>query len=79
MNDATMRPMTKRKYDDKLHIDMPFGEALERFAGVEPAEMHANIAKSKKKKPPGSKKPSGDSVANQTVVRLRDRRKPHHS
>jgi hypothetical protein len=41
-----------KKYDDKLFIDMPFGEALERYAGVRPGEMHANIEKSKKKKPP---------------------------
>jgi|tagenome__1003787_1003787.scaffolds.fasta_scaffold14931420_1 hypothetical protein len=27
---------------------MPFGETLERFVGVKPREMEANIAKSKK-------------------------------
>ncbi len=70
--------MPKRKsYDDKLHIDMPFSEAVERFAGVKPSEMHANIKKSKKRKPPGGKKhkPPGDTGKGQNVVRLRDRRK----
>jgi hypothetical protein len=33
-----------------------FGEALERFVGTEPKEMHANIAKARKAKPPGGKK-----------------------
>jgi hypothetical protein len=75
-----MSAMTKRRYDDKLHLDMSFGEAVERFAGVKPSEMHANIRKAKKKKPPGGKKdkPSGDAVVSQNVVRLRDRRKPNH-
>jgi hypothetical protein len=76
-----MSAMRKKRYDDKLHLDMPFGEALERFVGTKPAEMHANIRKAKKKKPPGGKKhkPSGDAVGGaQNVVRLRDRRKAHH-
>lgn len=70
--------MPKKRYDDKLHLDMGFAEAMERFAGVKPSEMHANIRKAKKKKPPGGKKnaPSGDAVG-QNVVRLRDRRKAH--
>jgi hypothetical protein len=73
--------MAKRIYDDKMKLDMPFGEALERFAGVKPAEMHANIAKAKNKKPPGGKKakPSGGHVVGQNVVRLRDRRKRNHA
>jgi hypothetical protein len=65
--------MAKRKYDDKMKLDMPFGEALARFAGTNPDEMHANIKRAKKKKPPGGKnhKPSGDAVA-QNIVSLRD-------
>ena len=32
--------MTKRPpYEDKLHVDMPLGEALERLVGVDPKEM----------------------------------------
>jgi len=38
---------------------MPFAEALERYVGTKPAEMHPNIKRAKKKKPPGGKKPSG--------------------
>jgi len=68
--------MAPRKYDDKMKLDMPFAEALERFAGVDPKQMHANIKRAKKKKPPGGKKaPSGDrSDDTQNVVSLRDRR-----
>jgi hypothetical protein len=68
-----------RTYDDKMDLDMPFAEALERYIGTKPAEMHANIKRAKKKKPPGGKKhkPSGDAVA-QNVVRLGDRRKRNH-
>lgn len=71
----------KRRYDDKLFLDMPFDEALGRFAKVKPEEMHDNIAKAKKKKPPGGRKkkrPSGSRVVGQNVVRLRDRRKPNN-
>jgi hypothetical protein len=65
----------KRTYEPTMRLDMRFGEALERYAGTSPAEMHANIKRAKKKKPPGGKKrkPSGDAVA-QNVVSLRDRR-----
>jgi hypothetical protein len=71
--------MAKRTYDDKMKLDMPFSEAMERFAATSPKEMHTNIKRAKKKKPPGGKKaPPGDKVEGQNVVRLRDRRKRHH-
>lgn len=70
--------MTGRKYEDKLWIDMPFDEALERFAEVDPEEMRENIRKAGKKKPPGRDKPPEGSGQNRTVVRLRDRRKRNH-
>jgi hypothetical protein len=65
-----------RTYDEKMRLDMPFAEALERYVGTKPAEMHANIAKAKQKKPPGGKKhkPSGDAVQAESVISLRDRR-----
>lgn len=67
--------MAKRTYDDKMKLDMPFSEALERFAGVDPKEMHANIKRAKKKKPPGGKKPSSGKVEKaENVVELRQRR-----
>lgn len=45
----------------KLHLDMPFGEALERYAGTKASELYANIDAAKQKKPPGGskKRPSG--------------------
>ena len=74
-----MSTMGEQIYDDKLHLDMPFSDALEQFVGVDPKQMHANIKRAKKKKPPGGKKPPPDGkVEAQNVVRLRDRRKRNH-
>ena len=74
-----MPPMTKRKYDPPLYIDMPFGEAVERFIGTDPKELKENLDKQKRKrKSPGSGRnvPPGDTDADPKVVRLRDKRKP---
>ena len=59
---------------------MPFDEALTRFIGTDPREVEANIARSKKKKPPGGKKknPTGGKVVNSNVVQLRNKRKMNH-
>jgi hypothetical protein len=70
--------MAKRTYDDKMRLDMLFAEAMERFAGTNPKEMHANIRRAKQKKPPGGKKPSGGTSQAPNVVRLRNRRKRNH-
>lgn len=70
-----MKKPKPKKYDDKLFIDMPFGEAIERFAGVDPAEMHANIEKAKKKKKPPKGEPPGGKVVNSNIVQLRNQRK----
>ena len=58
-----------------MGLDMPYGEAMERFAGVNPRELEANVARSKKKRPPGGKKktrkpPGKKSKGN--VVSLRE-------
>ena len=53
-----------------LGLDMPFSEALERYSKVDPKEVEANIAKEKKKKPPGKKAPGGSTKAK--VVLLGD-------
>jgi hypothetical protein len=49
---------------------------LERFAGTDPKEMHANIAKAKQKKPPGGgkHKPPGNTGKAQNLLSLRDAR-----
>jgi hypothetical protein len=75
-----MAIMAKRKkYEEKLFIDMPFGEALERYIGVDPEELQANLDKMKrKKKPPSGAKQNPPGGQDQKVVRLRDRRKPKH-
>lgn len=50
--------MTKRpkNYESPLHIDMDFGEALERFAETDKSEAD-KVAKQGKKKSPRAKKP----------------------
>ena len=70
--------MTGKKYEDKLFLDIPFGEALECFAKTNVNEVAASVARSKKAKPPGGKlrKPPGAVVKSQKVVRLADKRKP---
>ena len=70
--------MPKRKYEDRLYLDMPFGEALERFAHTDTKEVAASIAKSKKAKPPGGKlrKPPDLVAKGKNVVRLASVRKP---
>jgi hypothetical protein len=70
-----MKKPKPKKYDEKLFIDMSFSEAVERFAGVAPAEMQANIEKAKKKKKPPRSEPPGGKVVNSNVVQLRNRRK----
>jgi hypothetical protein len=69
-NGATFRPMAG-KYDDKMSLDMPFDEALERFAGTDPAEMRANIAKSKAAKPEAERKRPTPKPDQTNVRRLR--------
>ena len=68
--------MTKRPYEDKLHIDMPFDEALERFIGTDPAEVAANIAKDKAAKPPAARKQAAAAGKpdDQKVTKLRRKR-----
>ena len=77
-----MRPYSKRtilaamtKHNEKpLHIDMPFGEALERFIGTDQAETQANIDLAKGRKSPATvARETGDPA----VRELRRRRKPN--
>ena len=69
--------MSGKKYEEKLFLDIPFGEALERFSETKLSQVAASIAKSKKANPPGEKlsnPPGNTDVKN--VVRLATRRKP---
>jgi hypothetical protein len=69
--------MTARPPKHVLGLEMPFGEAMERFIGVKPKELEANIAKDKKKKPPGAKrkrKPPGGKAKAHNVISLKDRK-----
>ena len=68
--------MNKKPYEDKLFIDMNFGEALERFAGTKPKEVAVSIAKSKKAKPPGGKLRKPPDPIAKNIVRLASVRKP---
>jgi hypothetical protein len=47
--------MTKGPREEKMHLDMPFDEALERFIGTDTAEVAANLEKSKAAKPPADR------------------------
>ena len=44
-------------YEDKMRLDMPFAEALERFIGTDPKEMHANIRRAKRRSRRAGRKP----------------------
>jgi hypothetical protein len=72
--------MIKRSgpYENKLHLDMPFDEALERFIGTDRAEVAANIAKSKAAKAPAARKlaAAAGKPDAQNVTELRAKRKP---
>lgn len=45
------------KREKPLGLDMPFGEALERFIGVKPEELPENVRLRQKRGPP--KRPPG--------------------
>lgn len=51
------------KQEPPLHIDLDFGEALERFARTKPSEVAESIERSKQTKPPGDKPPDGKTLA----------------
>jgi hypothetical protein len=54
--------MTKRKYEKPLHLDMPFDEALRRFAQTDPREIPENkkLRKAGRKKRPARKFTAAD-------------------
>jgi hypothetical protein len=64
------------KYEDKMSLEMPFGEALERFIGTDPAEVAANITKSKQAKPEAERKRPASKPDQTATVSLRGKRKP---
>jgi hypothetical protein len=72
-----MRKIKSNPPEPPLGLKMPFDEALRRFIGTNPDEVEANVARAKKKKPPGGKKrsPPGGKVINSNVVQLRNKRK----
>jgi len=56
--------MAGRKYEKKLHIDMPFDEALTRFGTTDPKEIK-ELIKKKGKRTAGSEPPAAEkSSAN---------------
>ena len=44
--------MNKRRSNERLHLDMPLAEAVDRVLGVGLAELEANNEASKTKEPP---------------------------
>jgi hypothetical protein len=67
--------MTRKggKQEPPLHIDMDFGEALERFARTDPGEVAVSVERSKKKKPPGGGSPGGDKALDGAKPKRRSR------
>ena len=57
--------MTRKgdKQEPPLHIDMDFGEALERFARTDPKQVTESIKRSKQKKAGPPKRVPGKSVS----------------
>jgi hypothetical protein len=62
--------------DPPFGLNMPFDEALRRFVATDPAELEANVKRSKKKKPSGRKKkvPSDGKIDQTNIVSLRHER-----
>jgi hypothetical protein len=67
--------MTPKRHRAGFYLDMPFEEALERYAGVPIHEINAAEGKSRKKKPRRAKKktPRGSKAAK-NVILLKDRK-----
>lgn len=63
------------KYEDKMALDMPFGEATERYIGVDPAEYAAVVAKSKSAKPEAERKRPTPKPDQTNVTKLRGKPK----
>lgn len=69
-----------KKHNPKLALNMGFGEALMRFAQVDPTEVAQLVERSKAKKPPRAKKRAGGgSPSDQNVVSLRRARLKRHN
>jgi hypothetical protein len=70
----------KVRDENKLELDMPFSEAMERFIGTSVKETQDNIDRSKQKKPPAAKrkkrKATGGKKAGEVknVISMRERR-----
>ena len=60
-----------KRYDDKLSLDMPFDEALERYVGTDPEEYRAAVAASKKAKPEAERKRPAPKPDQTNVTKLR--------
>ena len=56
----------------KFHLDIPFNEALERYAGVSPSDIPPP-----KKAPPRGKKPQGGKVRSRQRNKSGPRPKGH--
>ena len=63
--------MTGKKHEPKLHLDMPFVEAVERYVLTDPAEIDKSIQKKAKPSGGSKNKPKPDG---KTVISLRDKR-----
>lgn len=66
--------MSGKSYEKPLHIDMDFGEALERFARTDVKELPENVRLRGKKKASGGSPPDAKKVVGPTSSRGPGRR-----
>lgn len=67
--------MTGKRKTAGFYLDMPFNDALERYAGVPIGEIDEAAGKSKKKKPRRArKKPPAAKKKAKNVISLKDRK-----
>ena len=64
-----------KTYDEKLSLDMPFDEALERYIGTDPNEYAAAVAAGKKAKPAAERKRPTAKPDQTNVTKLRGKPK----
>jgi len=71
----------KVRDENKFDLNMPFGEAMERFIGTSVKETRDNIERSKKKKPPAAKRKERKTASGkkkaikaENVISMRERR-----
>jgi hypothetical protein len=68
-----MLAVMTRQYQKPLHIDMPFDEALERFAQTDLEELPDNVKlRRRKKKAEGTEPSASEATADRPAARRKE-------